>query len=95
MIDRVTTLAAEEGLSFHLDRPCGPTPCWPTGCSAGTTARCAGGAAGAPARAYFTEGRNVGDPDTLAELAAECGLEPTEVLGYLASDAGRARWRAT
>ena len=41
-------------------------------------------------RAYFTEGGNVGDPDTLADLAAECGLDREEVLGFLASDAGEA-----
>lgn len=30
-------------------------------------------------RAYFAEGRQVSDPDTLAELGAEVGLDPDEV----------------
>lgn len=30
-------------------------------------------------RAYFTEGKVVSDPDTLAELGAEVGLDPVEV----------------
>jgi predicted DsbA family dithiol-disulfide isomerase len=37
--------------------------------------------------AYFTEGRPVGDRDTLAGLAAEAGLDPAEARGVLDSDA--------
>ena len=40
-------------------------------------------------RAYFCEGRNMGDPDALAELAADVGLDADEVRAYLDSDAGR------
>jgi predicted DsbA family dithiol-disulfide isomerase len=36
-------------------------------------------------RAYFTEGRDVGDPDVLAALAAEAGLDEVEVKELLAS----------
>ncbi len=36
--------------------------------------------------AYFTEGRSVGDHTTLAELAAEVGLDPTEVDRTLAGE---------
>jgi predicted DsbA family dithiol-disulfide isomerase len=91
LIERVTTLAAEQGLTFHLDRALRANTLlahrvlWlarQRGVQAAVKERLL--------RAYFTEGRNVGDPDTLAELAAECGLEPDDVLGYLASDAGQA-----
>lgn len=40
--------------------------------------------------AYFTEGRDIGDRDVLAELAGEAGLDPAAASAYLASDAGRA-----
>jgi predicted DsbA family dithiol-disulfide isomerase len=36
--------------------------------------------------AYFTEGRRIGDPATLAELAAEAGLDPDEARTVLESD---------
>jgi predicted DsbA family dithiol-disulfide isomerase len=38
-------------------------------------------------RAYFTAGRNIGDPAVLAAVAGEAGLEPDAVSAYLASDA--------
>jgi predicted DsbA family dithiol-disulfide isomerase len=37
--------------------------------------------------AYFSEGRTIGDPDTLADLAAEAGLDRAEARAVLASDA--------
>lgn len=37
-------------------------------------------------RAWFTEGRSIGDHDTLVELAAEAGLDAEEVRGVLAQD---------
>jgi predicted DsbA family dithiol-disulfide isomerase len=40
-------------------------------------------------RAHFAEGRDVGDRRTLAELAADVGLEAKEVGQYLASDRHR------
>lgn len=40
-------------------------------------------------RAHFAEGRDVGDADTLAELAGSVGLDPAEVLRFLASDRNR------
>lgn len=38
-------------------------------------------------QAYFTEGAFLGDPEELAKLAAEAGLNPEEVLQVLQSDA--------
>jgi predicted DsbA family dithiol-disulfide isomerase len=89
MIDRVTGLATEEGLTFHLDRALRANTLlahrvlWlarERGTQEAVKERLL--------RAYFTEGRNIGDPETLAELAADCGLDQDEVLDFLASDAG-------
>ena len=41
-------------------------------------------------RAYFTDGRNVGDPDVLVDIAHLVGLDEAEVSAFLASDEGRA-----
>jgi predicted DsbA family dithiol-disulfide isomerase len=40
-------------------------------------------------RAYFTEGRDVGRHNVLAEIAAEVGLPHTEAIVFLDSDAGK------
>ncbi|WP_205504058.1 DsbA family oxidoreductase [Rufibacter psychrotolerans] len=39
--------------------------------------------------AYFTQGKNIGDLDTLVQLAEEVGLDPTEAREALQSDAFR------
>jgi len=39
-------------------------------------------------KAYFTDGLNISDPDTLADCAAEVGFERDEVLVFLESDRG-------
>jgi predicted DsbA family dithiol-disulfide isomerase len=39
-------------------------------------------------RAYFTEGRDIGDRQVLAGLASEAGMVRSEVEGFLASDEG-------
>lgn len=38
-------------------------------------------------RAFFTDGRNLSDPDTLVAVATESGLEPSGVRAMLSSDA--------
>ena len=43
--------------------------------------------------AHFSEGRDVGDPHTLAELAAEHGMDAATVEAYLESGAGTAEVR--
>jgi len=40
-------------------------------------------------RAYFIEGKDIGDLETLAGIAAECGIDAREAQRYLASDADR------
>ena len=94
MIERVTGVAAEVGLDFHLDiglrantllahrllwlaaQPNSPVP------QAVLKDRLM--------RAYFSEGRNVGDPDTLADIAADTGFDAEYVRSWLAGDAGAA-----
>ena len=39
--------------------------------------------------AYFVEGRDVGDRDSLAELAGDAGLDRVAAANYLAGDGGR------
>ncbi len=45
-------------------------------------------------RAYFLEGLDIGDVDTLAVIAARAGLDEREVQGYLAGEAGATEVRA-
>ncbi len=45
-------------------------------------------------RAYFTQGRDVGDRGELAAIAGEAGLDPAAAAAFLASDEGRADVRA-
>ncbi len=45
--------------------------------------------------AYWSEARNIGDPDVLRELARECGLEDDEVERVLAGDEYLERVRAS
>ncbi len=40
--------------------------------------------------AYFEDGRNIGDLDTLVEIAVEAGMSEADVRAYLESDAGEA-----
>ena len=40
-------------------------------------------------RAYFVEGRDIGDPTVLADVAASVGADRDEVAGFLAGDGGR------
>jgi predicted DsbA family dithiol-disulfide isomerase len=85
---QMTSLAASVGLEYHLDQA-----------RAGNTFDAhrlihlaATHGLGGPMKerllaAYFTEGRSVGDHTTLVELAAETGLDETEVNEMLAGDA--------
>jgi predicted DsbA family dithiol-disulfide isomerase len=92
IIERVTRTAADDGLDFRMDlalrantllahrllwwaeQPGSPVE------QAALKERLL--------RAYFVEGRDVGDPETLAELTAELGVESATVLAFLESDGG-------
>ena len=93
MIDRVTRAAAEDGLDLRLDRALrantllshrllwlAEQPDSPVS-QAALKERLL--------QAYFIDGHNVGDPDTLADCAAELGFERTAVIEFLESDRGR------
>ena len=41
-------------------------------------------------QAYFTDGLNIGDPDVLADCAAEVGFDRDEIVAFLSSDRGAA-----
>jgi predicted DsbA family dithiol-disulfide isomerase len=45
-------------------------------------------------KAYFIEGRDIGDHAILADCAAEAGLDRAEVTGFLASDLADPEMRA-
>ncbi len=90
LVDHVTRIAADSGLDFHLEHAVRSNTLlahrllWlaeQCGVQEAVQERLL--------RAYFCEGRNVGDPDALAELAADVGLDADEVRAYLDSDAGR------
>jgi predicted DsbA family dithiol-disulfide isomerase len=92
IIDHVTALAAGEGLEFRMDRavrantrlahrllwyaaqPASPVP------QADVKERLL--------RAYFHDGLDVGDPDVLADCAADVGFDRGEVVEFLAGDIG-------
>lgn len=84
---RVSGLAADEGLDYHLDEA-KPSNTFNAhrllhlaaerGKQAEVKERLM--------RAYFTEGQPVGDPETLARLVAEAGLDVGEARAALATD---------
>jgi predicted DsbA family dithiol-disulfide isomerase len=45
-------------------------------------------------QAYFTDGLNIGDPEVLADCAAEVGFDRDAVMAFLSSDRGVAEVRA-
>jgi predicted DsbA family dithiol-disulfide isomerase len=84
---RMTGLAASVGLEYHLDRvQIGNTFDAHRLLHLAADEGLGGALKERLLRAYFTEGRAVSDPDTLAELAAEVGLDPGRVAAVLAGD---------
>jgi predicted DsbA family dithiol-disulfide isomerase len=88
MQNRVTAMAAAEGLSFRLDdaRSGNTLDTHRLIHHAATRGRQAA-AKERLLRAYFSEGRAIGERATLVELAHEVGLDVDEVGPMLASDA--------
>ncbi len=94
IIDRVTQEAAGEGVEFRLDRALRANTLlahrllWLTELP------------GSPVdqstlqerllQAYFIDGLDIGDPEVLADCAAEVGLPRQDALDFLESDGGRA-----
>jgi predicted DsbA family dithiol-disulfide isomerase len=98
IIERVTSVAAEEGLEFRLDRALRANTLlahrllW--------LAERPDSPAPQPAlnerllQAYFHDGLDIGDPDVLATCSAEIGFDREAVVAFLDSDAGLRQVRA-
>ena len=98
IIARVTSVAADEGLEFRLDRALRANTLlahrllW--------LAEQPDSPGAQPVlkerllQAYFHDGLDIGDPDVLAACAAEVGFAREEVLAFLDSDAGLPEVRA-
>jgi len=95
IIDNVTAVAAGNGLEFRLDRALRANTLlahrllW--------FAETKGHQSAMKERllhAYFMDGLDVGDPDVLADCAAEVGLDRNEVRSFFDTDAGLAEVRA-
>jgi predicted DsbA family dithiol-disulfide isomerase len=92
MIDRVTSIAADEGLEFRLDRAlrANTLPAhrvlWLAGQAGSPTPQAA--MKERLLRAYFHDGLDIGDPDVLAACAAELGFDRDTVRALLDSSTG-------
>lgn len=94
IIDRVTREAAGEGVDFRMDRALRANTLlahrllW--------LAELPGSPVEQPElkerllRAYFVDGLDIGDPDVLADCAAEIGFPRQDVIDFLESDGGTA-----
>jgi predicted DsbA family dithiol-disulfide isomerase len=95
IIDHVTAVAAESGLEFHLDRALRANTLlahrllW-----LAETKGHQGAMNERLLEAYFMDGLDIGDPEVLADCAAEVGLDRDEVLAFFDSDLGLAEVRA-
>jgi predicted DsbA family dithiol-disulfide isomerase len=89
LIDHVTAVAAESGLEFRLERARRANTLdahrllWFAAAHG-----CQGEVKEALLRAYFVDGENVADHDTLARIGTSAGLPADVVAGFLDSDAG-------
>jgi predicted DsbA family dithiol-disulfide isomerase len=92
MIDRVTSIAAAEGLEFRLDRALRANTLlahrllWLAEQPGSPTAQAT--MKERLLRAYFHDGLDIGDPEALADCAAELGFERQAVAEFLDSSAG-------
>ncbi len=89
IIANLTRVAADAGIEFHMDRAVRANTfdahrlLW--------SATAAGHQVALKQRlleAYFTDGLNVGDPDVLADCAADVGMDRDAALAFLAGDDG-------
>lgn len=92
IIDNVSSTAAGVGLEFRMDRALRANTLlahrliWLAGRPGSPVAQEA--MKERLLRAYFTDGLDVGDPDTLADCAAEVGFDRAEIVAFLESDRG-------
>jgi predicted DsbA family dithiol-disulfide isomerase len=95
MHDKMTSLAAAEGLEFHLDRA-QPSNSFDAHRLLHLAARhdLQGALKERLMRAYFTAGLPIADRDTLVDLGTSVGLDPAEAREVLETDALTAEVRA-
>ncbi len=93
IIANVTATAADVGLEFHMDRALRANTrlahrlIWLAGQEAqGATSQDA--MKERLLRAYFTDGLDIGDPDVLADCAADVGFDRNEIVDFLRSGRG-------
>ena len=94
MIERVTSVAAEDGIEFRMDRA------WRANTLLAHRLIWLADQPGSPIdqadmkerlmRAYFHDGLDIGDPEALADCAAELGFERSVVVDFLDSTTGMA-----
>jgi predicted DsbA family dithiol-disulfide isomerase len=92
VISRVTAAAGEDGIDMRLDRALRANTLlahrllwW------ASTPECPASQAAVQdrlMRAYFTDGDDIGDPERLAELLSDLGVDPAATADFLAGDAG-------
>ncbi len=89
IIEQLTTVAAAEGLDFHMDRALRANTLlahrllW-----LAEATEHQGALKERLLQAYFVDGLNIGDPDVLAECAADVGMPGERVRAFLDSDDG-------
>lgn len=94
MIDRVTSIAADEGLELRLDRALRANTLlahrliWLAGQPGSAVDQAT--IQDRLMRAYFHDGLDIGDPEVLADCAAEVDLDGDAVVAFLESERGRA-----
>lgn len=97
IIDRVTETAAADGIEFRMDRALRANTLlahrllwWAEQPDSPVTQAVLKERL---LQAYFIDGDDIGDPDTLADLVAEIGASRDDVLRFLETDAGAAEVR--
>lgn len=92
IMNHVTGVAQGAGLDFHLERAqrantlLAHRMLWAAEHNGGTALQIE--LKERLLQAYFVDGENVGDPDTLARIASEAGLGQAEISGVLEGDLG-------
>jgi len=94
ILETVTDRAAEAGIEFHMDRALRANTLlahrllWLADQPGSPVAQA--DVKERLLKAYFTDGLNIGDPDVLADCAAEIGFDRDAVIDFLGSERGTA-----
>lgn len=92
VIARVTSVAADDGIEFHLDRALRANTAdahrllWWALAQGGPSVQAR--LKESLMRSYFSDGADIGDHEVLADRAGGCGLDPEAAHSMLASDEG-------